>query len=148
MARISLTLVAIVLGMPLGSAAGHLSPPAEVTCPNDGTTIMADWSDVDGATKYSVDVVAGYDVDGDGVVDVTIDRDFGTSDRADGAPIGQSDLAIPLSALVMDFDTDGDGVPDLLGLAPGSVMLRVKALHPGRAEGPQNAPFSAFCTVL
>ena len=73
---------------------------------------------------------------------------IGASGRTDGAPISQSDLQIPLSALIADFDTNGDGIPDVLGLAPISVDLRVKALNPGHGQGRQNNVFSDFCHVL
>ena len=128
----------------------HLPAPTDVTCPVLDGTILAAWAVVDGATKYSVDVVAGFDTSTppDGVVDATVDFDFGTSDRTDGAPISQSDLQIPLSALIADFDTNGDGIPDVLGLAPISVDLRVKALNPGHGQGRQNNVFSDFCHVL
>ncbi len=124
----------------------HLPAPTAVTCPVRDGTILAAWAVVDGATKYSVDVVAGFDTSTppDGVVDATVDFDFGTSDRTDGAPISQPDLAIPLSALTSTF-TLADGTTVVLD--PIAVSLRVKALHPGRGQGPQNNPFSGFCEV-
>jgi len=137
----------ILLGVPAAAGAGHLPPPTTVTCSVSGTDMVADWDDVTDAKKYAVDVIAGYDTNGDGVVDVTRDFDFGTGDRTDGAPMSQSDLTIPLSALSSSFDTDGDGVPDVT-LDPVSVDMRVKALHPGRGQGRQNGEFSALCHVL
>ena len=139
--------LAFALGLPLPGHAGHLPAPTGLTCPVSSGDILADWDDVPDATKYSVDVVAGYDTNGDSVVDVTLDFEFGTSDRTDGAPIGQSDLAIPLGALDTWFDTTGDGFADIL-LSPVSVDLRVKALHSGRNQGRQNAAFSAPCSAL
>jgi hypothetical protein len=139
--------LAFALGLPLPGHAAHLAPPANLTCPVAGGDIFADWDDVPDATKYSVGVIAGYDTNGDSVANLTLDLDFGTSDRTDGAPAGQSDLTIALSALDTWFDTTGDGFADVL-LSPVSVDLRVKALHSGRNQGRQNAPFSAPCSAL
>jgi hypothetical protein len=74
--------------------------------------------------------------------------DFGTGDRTDGLPAIESDLSIALSALAASFDLDGDGVADIVGLAPITVDLRVKALNPGKGAGRQNNLFSPFCHVL
>ena len=41
--------------------AHHLLAPTGVGCPIVGDVIQVDWGDVDGATKYSVNVVASYD---------------------------------------------------------------------------------------
>ena len=121
-----------------------LPAPTDVSCPVVGDVIAADWADVEGATKYSVDVIAGFDVAGNGVVDTTLDFDFGTSDRTDGLPISESDLTIPLTALTSTF-TRADGT--VVTLDPLTINLRVKALNPGRGRGPQNHPFSAVCVV-
>ena len=48
----------------------------------------------------------------------------------------------------LDLDLPTDGIPDVLGLAPISVDLRVKALNPGHGQGRQNNVFSDFCHVL
>jgi hypothetical protein len=87
-----------------------------------------------------VNVSAGYDTDGDTVVDTTVDFDFGTSDRTDGAPISQSDLTVPLASLVLDVDGDLDLD------APVQVDVRVKTLHPGKNQGRQNSAFSAWAS--
>jgi len=76
---------------------------------------------------------------GDMTDDTTVDWDFGTGDRTDGAPASQSDLMIPLSALEYDFGT---------GKVPAvAAQLRVKGLHPGKNQGRQNNLFSELCTV-
>lgn len=122
-----------------GVRAHHLAAPTDVLCPIVGDEIQVDWSDVTEATKYSVSVVATYDtgVAGDPSDDTSIDWDFGTGDRTDGAPINQSDLTIPLSALGYDFGA---------GLQPAiAAQLRVKGLHPGKNQNRQNNLFSDFC---
>ena len=53
--------------------------------------------------------------------------------------MSQSDLLIPLRALVHDFGT---------GAGPQSAVaaqLRVKGLHPGKSQERQNNQFSDFC---
>lgn len=134
-------------GVPDSATAGHLLAPTGVVCPIATGSIEADWDDVVGATKYSVDVVAGYDTSGDGLVDTTLDFDFGTSDRTDGLPISTSSLDIALGGLDAAFDLDGDGLAETI-LSPLAVDLRVKALHPGKDQGRQNGAFSDFCHVL
>lgn len=116
-------------------SAHHLTPPTDVLCPIVGDVIAVDWADVTDATKYSVNVVATYDtgMPEDPTDDTTVDFDFGTGDRTDGAPINQSDLQIPLSDLVLE------------SISPYSIQLRVKGLHPGKGQSRQNNPFSAFC---
>jgi hypothetical protein len=122
-------------------SAHHLVAPASVLCPLVGDVIQADWADVDQATKYSVNVIATYDtgISGDSTDDTTMDWDFGTGDRTDGLPISQSDLMIPLSALIHDFGTGAGPQPAV------AAQLRVKGLHPGKDQQRQNNPFSDFC---
>jgi hypothetical protein len=69
--------------------------------------IQANWDDVVDPTKYSVNIVATYDtgIIGDPTDYMSIDWDFGTGDRTDGLPVGQSDLLTPLSGLNHDFGT-------------------------------------------
>lgn len=126
--------------------ADHLEAPTGVTCEVVDDTIAADWDDVDGAVKYSVDVVAAYDIDGDGEPDEIAEFSFGTSDRTDDGEIGDSDLTIALADLVVGVDSDGDGVEDTF-FDPVAAMLKVKALDPGRGRGPQNHPFSEWCVI-
>ena len=78
-------------------------------------------------------------ISGDPSDDTSMDWDFGTGDRTDKLPINQSDLMIPLSALVHDFGT---------GAGPQSAVaaqLRVKGLHPGKDQQRQNNLFSELC---
>jgi len=97
----------LLLACKAPAAADHLAAPANVSCSGDGTNLDVEWDDVTGATKYSVVVIAGYDTDGDTVVDTSVEFDFGTSDRTDGNPISDSDLTIPLSGLVVDAEGQG-----------------------------------------
>jgi hypothetical protein len=122
-------------------SAHHLSNPINVLCPIIGDVIQADWDVVQDATKYSVNVIATYDtgISGDPSDDTSMDWDFGTGDRTDGLAIDRSDLMIPLSALVHDFNT---------GAGPQSAVaaqLRVKGLHSGKDQQRQNNLFSDFC---
>ena len=123
-------------------SADHLTAPTNVVCPIVGDVIQTNWDDVVEATKYSVNVIATYDtgISGDPSDDTSMDWDFGTGDRTDGLPISQSDLMIPLSALVHDFNT---------GAGPQSAVaaqLRVKGLHSGKNQQRQNNMFSELCT--
>jgi hypothetical protein len=122
-------------------SAHHLLAPASVLCPVVGEVIQADWADVENATKYSVNVIATYDtgITGDSTDDTSMDRDFGTGDRTDGLPIMQSDLMIPLSALVHDFNTGAGPQPAV------AAQIRVKGLHPGKDQQRQNNTFSELC---
>lgn len=142
--RITLSKAAVfaaagLFGLANMANANHLTAPTNLVCPIVNSVIEADWDDLAGANKYSVNVVATYDtgVLGDATDDTTVDFDFGTGDRLDGFPASQSDLKIALSALIKDFGTGP--------LAPVDLQLRVKGLHPGRDQGRQNNPFSAFC---
>lgn len=134
--------LAVAVTVPVPAGANHLAAPTNPTCSSDGSNLTVDWDDTVGATKYSVNVIAGYDTGGDTVVDTSVEFDFGTGDRTDGNPRSQSDLTIPLSALVVDANSDG--VLD----SPVQVDVRVKGLHPGKSQGRQNNPWSALtsCT--
>jgi hypothetical protein len=122
-------------------SAHHLLAPTNVGCLIVGDVIEANWDDVVEATKYSVNVIATYDtgISGDSSDDTTMDWDFGTGDRTDGLPVSQSDLLIPLSALVHDFNTGGGPQPAV------AAQVRVKGLHPGKDQQRQNNVFSELC---
>jgi len=138
------TLVALPIALALPMfAVGSLPAPANFTAVLDGDLIKADWDDVIGATKYSVCVVAEYDVDGNGEADMSMDFDFGTGDRIDGVPMSESWLEIPFAELTLDLD--GDGVDEA---TPVKAQARVKALNPGKGKGRQDNPFCEFVTVF
>jgi hypothetical protein len=136
--------VASILVLPLMVFA--LGVPTDFVVNFDGTTIATSWTAVPDATKYSVNIVAEYDLDEDGVLDLSVDYDFGTSDRTDGALMSDPNLNIPYDALL--YDVDGDGVGDI---APGMAAARVKALNPGKGNGRQNnefySPFVPFIPI-
>ena len=104
-----------------------------VSTPNDA--IECSWDVLAEATKYSVDVLANYDL---GVVggSVSAEFDFGTQ---------LTTIVIPLSSFPTDINTDGN--PDTLT----SLVLRVKGLAPpGRQASNQHNPFSSptiTCTI-
>jgi hypothetical protein len=97
-----------------------------VTAAND--TIRCTWDVLVGATKYSVDTIANYEL-GNTLGPLGVDFDFGT-------PINTVD--IPLSAF--PGDVNGDTVTDTLV----SLVLRVKGLNPpGKQQFNQHNPFSS-----
>ena len=145
-ALLMLAAVAAFIVAPASVRAGDLAAPQNVTCDVVNDVIEVDWDDVVGATKYSVGVLAAYDTTGDGEPDEFVEFDFGTSDRTDGGAIGDSDLGVPLEDLVLGVDTDGDQVADTF-FDPVAVVVRVKALHPGRGQGAQNGEWSEDCVV-
>jgi len=139
--KITVLAAATLLATSTLVSAHHIAAPTNLVCPIVGDIIQANWDDVVAATKYSVNVVATYDtgITGDPTDDTSMDWDFGTGDRTDGLPIGQSDLMIPLSGLNHDFGT---------GAGPQSAVaaqLRVKGLHPGKSQHRQDNLFSDFC---
>jgi hypothetical protein len=123
--------------------AATLPAPTNLQVPVTDNVINASWDAVDGALKYSVCIVAEYDLDADGEADMSEDFDFGTSDRTDGLPIDTPSLDIPLDAL--NLDLDGDGTAETI---PVAARARVKALNPGHGRGNQNNPFSEFVDIV
>ena len=131
--------IAVMLGS-WGTAQALLPAPTMIECGiDDDNNVCFDWSDVDGAVKYSVDVDVEVDT-GDGPM--TVELSFGTSDRTDGGDMGNSDLCVPLDEFVY---IDGEGVSHQLS---GPATAKVKALNPGKDKGRQNNPFSTKCTVF
>ncbi len=122
-----------------GSNPALTAPPADFQCTfttvsTTNDTVHCTWTSLDGATKYSVDVVANYDLGGGGTM--SADFDFGTPLTA---------IDIPLSSFPIDIN--GDMVADTLL----SLVLRVKGLNPP-AKDPhhsQNNQFSGIvtCTI-
>lgn len=139
-----LSIIAVfVLSFGVVLLAATLPPPANLQVPVVDDVIKATWDPVDGALKYSVCIVAEYDLDADGTADMSEDFDFGTSDRTDGLPIDTASLDIPLDALNLDLDEDGTAE-----LIPVAARARVKALNPGHGRGSQNNPFSEFVDIV
>jgi len=110
-------------------------PPANFTCSFVAPdTIQCTWDALTGATKYSVDAIANFDLGGGGAQ--SADFDFGTPDTT---------VTIPLSSFPTDINLDL--VDDTLV----SVVLRVKGLAPpGKRAFNQHNPFSSptvTCTI-
>jgi len=133
-----LVTMVMAVGLPgtvMGKSTPTLTdPPANVSC-DFNVTPSINWDDLAGATKYSVEVTAGYDtsVVPDGVVDVTLTFSFGTGNS------GLSELDLSFSALAHDF---GQGLID-----PIEVEVQVKGLNPPGKS--QNNTFSdpVNCTL-
>jgi hypothetical protein len=138
---LSLMLVMMMFGT---TAMAQLPAPTGLTCEiveADITAVCCDWEDVDGAKKYSLDAEAEVDTTGDGVADMTVELSFGTSDREDGGPMGDSDLCTDLDNFVYLVGEDTVQLS-------GPVDIKVKALNPGKGKGKQNNPFSTSVEVI
>jgi len=139
-ATIAFVTCALVVGASFaGSAPALTTAPtgfacsfATITTTNDAITCS--WAILPGANKYSVDVIANYDL-GNALGSMSADFDFGTT---------ATSVTIPLSAFPADINLDT--VSDTLV----SVVLRVKGLvPPGKNVNNQNNPFSPTltCTI-
>jgi len=109
-------------------------PPANFTCSFVAPdTIQCSWDALTGATKYSVDAIANFDL-GNALGAQSADFDFGTPDTT---------VTIPLSSFPTDINLDL--VDDTLV----SVVLRVKGLAPpGKREFNQHNAFSGTVTCV
>ena len=127
-------MMTMVVGLPgsvLAKSNPQLDPPTILQCAFNGPSPTIDWSDVTSATKYSVEVIAGYDTGGpDASADVYITFSYTTVASA---------LDLPFSALSYDF---GSGP-----ISPVSVEVQVKGLNPPGKS--QNNPFNDLypCTL-
>lgn len=128
-------LFTMAVGLPgtvMGKSAPALGPPQNLTCDFTASappTIY--WDDLGSATKYSVEVIAGYDTSlvPDGLVDVTVTYSFTTT-------LSELDLLFSTLGLFIDPDT----------FYPIEVDVKVKGLRPPGKS--QNNPFtSASCTL-
>jgi hypothetical protein len=115
---------------------GSVTAPTGLAVAVADGQVCFDWDDVEGATKYSVDVDVEFDSDGNGVADMTIEFSFGTSNYNED--MGLSEMCVPLDEFV--YDVDGDGILDPIY---GPATAKVKGLAPGRGQGRQNNAFSA-----
>ena len=135
-------------------AFGALPAPLNLGVDDSGDPILLTWDDVINATKYSVDVEGevtfAYVNESDVLIlDATLDVElsFGTSDRTDGRPMGDSDLDITLAeleaALILAIQEALELPPENLVAVDGfDGEAKVKALNPGKNKGKQNNPFS------
>jgi hypothetical protein len=137
MRKIFLGILVMALAMMFASPATALGPPANLNVSVSETGVTFSWDPVDGADKYSVDVIVGVDSDEDGDEDMTVQFSFGTSDRTDGLGMDEPSLSVPLDQFVYDIDDNG-----VMEQVSGAALGMVKALSPGKGKGSQNHPFS------
>jgi hypothetical protein len=137
MRKIFLGILVMALAVMFASPATALGPPENLDVSVSGGFVTFSWDPVDGADKYSVDVIVGVDSDVDGVEDMTVQFSFGTSDRTDGYGMEEPFLSVPLDEFVFDINDD-----DILEQVAGSALAMVKALSPGKGKGRQNYRFS------
>ena len=128
-----LLVILTVVCLPAVLMAGSLSAPADLTVNFIGDDIVLAWSDVTGATKYSVDfdVLVTYVDPTYGVLTEYVELSYSTF-----AP----ELTISFDDFIYELATE-------LGIDPSAILgftasARVKALNPGKGNGPQNNPFS------
>ena len=128
----------VTIGLAIGGAAAGPLPalttaPTNFTCSVVDTSVECSWDALEGASKYSVDVVANYML-ADGITTTSADFDFGTT---------LTSISIPVDTFPSDIDQDT--FADTLT----SLVLRVKGLNPpGKKDYNQATPFSAtiICT--
>jgi hypothetical protein len=138
-----LAILAAVSVLPgIANAKSHptLTVPSCLTTTNDGTTIVADWSNVPNATKYSVEFVGAYT---DPVAMVTVTQDFNYDTAAPAS-------AIPtVSVPDADFTIAGScGDITTCPLSPDTLSVHVKGLNPPVRGGSQNNPFTGFVDLI
>jgi hypothetical protein len=131
-AAVSALVVLIALAAGSGVAlASDLAAPGDVQCVYDANTdtLTVTWSDVAGATKYSVQFVSGFDtsVEPDGIVDITLERSFGVLDTPDAG----NTLEVVLGVL----EDPGSGLEN-----PIEVSVQIKSMKPPSHR--QNSAFS------
>jgi hypothetical protein len=143
MRKIAIGFLMMVVALVLSSPATALGPPTGLSVNVSDGIVYFSWSAVEGADKYSVDVIVGVDSNGDGEEDMSVPFSFGTSDRTDGNGMEEPFLSVPLDQFV--FDMDGDGIEEQVS---GSALAMVKALSPGKGKGPQNHPFSVASAFI
>lgn len=138
-----LAILATVSVLPgIANAKSHptLTVPSCLTTTNDGTTIVADWSNVPDATKYSVEFVGSY-TDPVALVTVTQDFDYDTVAPASGIPT----VSVPDA----DFTIAGScGDITTCPLSPDTLSVHVKGLNPPVRGGSQNNPFTGFVDLI
>ncbi|HKC23925.1 MAG TPA: hypothetical protein VKF32_04240 [Thermoanaerobaculia bacterium] len=123
-----------------GKTPPALAAPVIASCGEADGNATATWGAVEGATKYSVEFVVGYDLTGaDGCADAFLEFEYSTTDTT---------ITVPLT----DFDNNFCDEVTPCVASPVSITVRVKGLNPpsGGPKGsgaPQNNPFSALCVV-
>jgi hypothetical protein len=123
--------------------AGSLPAPVDFQAGIVDENVCFEWTAVEGADKYSIDVEIDVDIDGDGVSDMVVEFSFGTGSRTDDGLPSDPYLCVPLAGFVADID--GDGVLDSVS---GPARAKVKALKPGKGNGRQNNLFSSIVSDI
>lgn len=125
-------------------ALAALPAPENLTAAVASGDLVLDWDDVAGAAKYSVDLelTVTYATDGEPQT-VEVELSYGTSDRADGGDMADSDLTIPLAIILEDIAAELGVDPSEITSLEAVGTAKVKALDPGKGKGRQNNPFSA-----
>jgi hypothetical protein len=138
-------LISIIIGLSMITASwamAALEAPTGLTCSVYDSPPVADslinfaWNTVTGATKYSIDITAQYQIPGDsGLIDVTVEWSFSSNGSLTELPVPFSNLTyivVNSAGATNSYD-------------PLSFTAKVKALNPGKGNGRQNNPFSAPC---
>ncbi len=137
-----LAAVSALPGVANGKSHPTLTVPSCLVTTNDGTTIVADWSNVTDATKYSVEFVGVY-TDPVAMVTVTQDFDYGTVSACLRHAVEDRSHSMP------DFTIAGScGDITACPLTPDSLSVHVKGLNPPVRGGAQNNPFTGFVDVI
>ena len=135
-----LATASVLPGIANGKSHPTLTVPSCLVTTNDGTTIVADWSNVADATKYSVEFVGVY-TDPVAQVTVTQDFDYDTVAPASGIPT----ISVPDA----DFTIAGScGDITTCPLTPDTLSVHVKGLNPPVRGGSQNNPFTGFVDLI
>jgi hypothetical protein len=120
---------------------------------SNSNAVFFDWTDVNGAKKYSFEVegtVTYFDPNTQTRVQVEVELDFDADDRIDGGSKSDSDLTLSGSelnyAVVRALYRHGVDPRILRQLDAWRLIGRakVKALNPGKGSGRQNHPFSEW----
>lgn len=121
-----LALVALP-GIALAGSHSNLPAPADVTaCVDSNGNLNVAWCAVPGAAKYSIEVVASYNL-GVACGDASLNFDFGASGTS---------LEVPTSVFSNDFGTGP--------VAACSLSVKVKGLNPPQKHGGrENNPFTS-----
>jgi hypothetical protein len=120
-----------------GSCKPALPAPLGLTVSSDGSSVLSQWNDVDGAVKYSVEITASYD----GHDDVTF---VFTAFDADPGVLATTSLSVPLSELVTQVCNDPPDCTSVTLYTAKAVSVRVKALNPPTPKGKDQAQCNPF----
>ena len=116
--------LAATLGLSGPVAAAHLSAPVDLVCDRGvDNSVHSRWQARDGATYYSVDVTAEYDVSNDGRMDRSQNFHFSSQDPQ---------LVLQSRELMGNFVEDDSG--RVVEKMPMAANIRVKSVHLGKGH--------------